>query len=108
MTSPRRGLKLDNADMSKVVHLGHNDMEYESCLGNQKIKVVNDLGVIISSTLNSEAQCAKAVKLANATFGVIKRTFVFTDKEIMLPLSKSLIRPKLAYCIQALLTYAKT
>jgi len=60
-----------------------------------------DLGVIIDKTLKSSKQCAKAAGAANAVLGMIKQTFLCKSKELILQLYKSLIRPKLEYCIQA-------
>jgi len=66
-----------------------------------------DLGVIIDKTLKSSKQCAKAASAANAVLGMIKRTFLCKSKELILQLYKSLIRPKLEYCIQAWRPYFK-
>ena len=69
-----------------------NNMESEYYLGNQKLTVENeeaDLGVIISNTLKSKAQCVKAVQLANAKLAMIKRTFICKSNKIILPPYKS-------------------
>lgn len=60
-----------------------------------------DLGVTIDKNLKVRNQCVKAVKSANSTLGMIKRTFITRDTDILLPIYKSLVRPKLEYCIQA-------
>jgi len=41
------------------------------------------------------------VKSANKTLGMISRTFMYKNNVTMLQLYKSLVRPKLEYCIQA-------
>ena len=46
-------------------------------------------------------QCVSAVKKANMTLGMIKRHIVSRDKDTIVRLYKSLVRPKLEYCIQA-------
>ena len=46
-------------------------------------------------------QCLKAAKKGNKTLGMIKRTFACRSKNIMVKLYKSLVRPKLEYCVQA-------
>jgi len=59
-----------------------------------------DLGVIIQSDLKCSQQCLKAVSTANKVFGMIKRSFSIRDKEIILQLYMSLVRPHLEYSIQ--------
>ena len=69
-------------------------------LRNDKLNEVDeerDLWVIMQSTL----KCAKVVKSANATLGVINRTFMCINKEVIILLYKTLVRPKLEFCIQA-------
>ena len=57
--------------------------------------------IIIDESLKCRKQCAKAVNAANATLGMIKRSFVNREKPTILSLYKSVVRPKLEYCIQA-------
>src|SRR6218665_334478 len=45
-------------------------------------------------------QCAEASKKANSTLGMIRMTIVTTNKDTILRLYKSLVRPQLEYCIQ--------
>jgi|SRR6218665_400152 len=45
-------------------------------------------------------QYAEAANQANATLGMIRRTIVTRDKDTILRLYKSLVRPQLEYCIQ--------
>ena len=42
-----------------------------------------------------------AIKTANATLGMIKRTIKSRSKNVILRLYKALVRPKLEYCVQA-------
>ncbi len=51
-------------------------------------------------------QCAQVVKQANSLLGLIKRIITCRNKEVLLPLYKFLIRPKLEYCIQAWRSYS--
>ena len=60
-----------------------------------------DLGVIIQSDLKCSSQCIKAVNTANRVLGMIERTFSVRDKDIILQLYKSLVRPHLEYSVQA-------
>ena len=57
--------------------------------------------IIVAQTLKFSSQCVAAAKSANKTLGMINRTFVNKDKEVMLRLYQTLVRPKLEYCVQA-------
>src|ERR1043165_7009490 len=46
-------------------------------------------------------------KKANSTLGMIRRTIVTRDKDTILMLYKSLVRPQLEYCIQVWSPYMK-
>src|SRR5579872_2216926 len=66
----------------------------------KQFKVVTEekyLGVIVNQDLKVANQCAVAVKAANRTLGLIKRTFSSINKDIIVALYKSLIRPHLEY-----------
>ena len=45
--------------------------------------------------------CAKAAKTANNVLGIIRRSFINKRVDIILPLYKSLVHPRLEYCVQA-------
>src|SRR6218665_2480268 len=59
-----------------------------------------DLGVIMHRSAKPSKQCAEASKKANSTLGMISRTIVTRDKDTILRLYKSLVRPQLEYYIQ--------
>ena len=95
---------VDNVDKCVVMHVGSNNVNNSYVLGNQELKSSNkekDLGVIMDSTLKFSEQCNAAVKNANRTLGLIKRTIKSRSKEVIVKLYKSLVRPKLEYCVQA-------
>ena len=56
-----------------------------------------DLGVIIDKDLKFHRQAAAAVKKANSSLGIIKKSFTFLDEETLPLLFKSLVRPHLEY-----------
>ena len=59
------------------------------------------MGVIVQRSMKPSRQCAEAAKKANKILGMISRNIVSRDREIILRLYKSLVRPHLEYCIQA-------
>ena len=80
---------LFNTDKIKVMHFVFNNKEVDYVLGNQRVDAVEeqrDLGVIIDKSLKSSRQCAKAAAAANAVLGMIRRTFLCKDKELILQL----------------------
>jgi len=61
-----------------------------------------DLRVQICNNLKVEYQCTStAVNKQNRILGIISRNFVYKNKENLLRLHKSLVRPHLEYCVQA-------
>jgi len=56
--------------------------------------------VIMQSDLKCSSQCIKAVNTVNRILGMIKRTISVRDKDIILQLFKSLVRPHLEYSVQ--------
>ena len=45
--------------------------------------------------------------LSNQMLGLISRTITYKEKELILPLYKTIVRPHLEYCIQAWRPYHK-
>ena len=96
------GMKF-NVDKCKVLHIGHNNINYQYTIDNRPMKVVfeeKDLGVIVTSDLKSHKQCVEQCKKANRILGFIFRYFEFKSKDIILQLYKSLVRPLLEYAVQ--------
>ena len=63
----------------------------------ESTSVEKDLGVHVDKDLNFDFHVAGAVKKANRMVGRISRFLVNKDKDIMIPLFKSLVRPTLEY-----------
>src|SRR6218665_1632722 len=79
-------------------------------MGDKVLKVSEeerDLGVIMHRSVKPSRQCAEASKKANSTLGMIRRTIVTRDKDTILRLYKSLVRPQLEHCIQVWSPYLK-
>ena len=97
-------LMLFNNDKCKVMHMGVRNTSVEYYMNGIKLEDIEeeqDLGIIVQNNLKCAKQCAKAVKQANKTLGIIKRTFRHLNQQILLLLFKSLVRPHLEYCVQA-------
>ena len=93
-----------NADKRKVLHFGHNDGQVRSVMDGNILEYVEeerDLGVIVEKNLKVDKQCAKAAKTANIVLGMMRRSFINNGVDIILPLYKSLVCPRLGYCVQA-------
>ena len=59
-----------------------------------------DLGVLIDKSLKFSEQCNSVAKSANNILGMIKKNITCKNKSIIIKLYKSLVRPKLEYCVQ--------
>lgn len=59
---------------------------------------IRDLRVLIDAKLTLKEHIAAQVAKANRTLGIIRRTFTYMDKNTLVLLFKSLVRPHLDYC----------
>ena len=76
-------------------------MRHEYKLGSRTLeasKWKKDVGVIINDDLKPSLQCARAAAKANQVLGQIARGVSYRDKETMLRLYKTYVRPHLEYC----------
>src|SRR6218665_1592372 len=92
------------------MHMGKGNQELSYVMGGKVLKVSEeerDLGVIMHRSAKPSRQCAEASKKAYSTLGMIRRTIVTRDKDEILRLYKSLVRPQLEYCIQVWSRYLK-
>ena len=89
----------------KVMHLGKNNTRrnYEMVDSNNKVhtleetEVEKDLGVHIDSKLTFATHCQEKVNKANKILGYIRHTFKHIEKDSLLLLYKSLVRPHLEF-----------
>ena len=99
-----------NVDKCTVMHFGHKNQQNEYSLGNNSLKISaseRDLGIIIDSSGKFSEQCNAAVKNANTTLGMIRRSITCKSKDIIVRLYKALVRPKLEYCVQVWRPYLR-
>ena len=90
-----------NVDKCHILHLGKDNMKYEYQLGGMTLetsKYEKDVGVIINDDLKPSLQCARAAAKANQVLGQITRGVCYRDKDTMLKLYKTYVRPHLEYC----------
>ena len=79
-------------------------MNYQYVMGGQLLESVNevrDLGVQFTTDLKPSRQCQLAYTTASRVLGMIGRTISYKNREIMLRLNKSLVRPHLEFCVSA-------
>jgi hypothetical protein len=100
-----------NVDKCSVLHMGKTNTKCEYEISSKQLKTSQterDLGVLVDSKMKFSEHCNGAVNNANAVLGMIRRTITCKSKDIISRLYKTLVRPKLEYCIQAWRPYLKT
>ena len=84
----------------QVLHLGYHNLHPVYTLGDsllQSCNQVKDLGVIMSSNLDSTAHCAEIASRATARIGVLFRSFSTKDHRVLVLAYTVYIRPILEY-----------
>ena len=66
-----------------------------------------DLGLTVSAEMKVSEQCGIAAAKGNQILGLIRRNIVYKERELIIPLYKTIVRPHLEYCIQAWRPYCK-
>ena len=80
-----------NIDKCKVMHIGLKNQKHNYIMSESPLAAVaqeKDIGVIVHESLKPASQCVEAVKKANKTLGLIKRSFSFKSKDIIVSLYK--------------------
>ena len=86
------------------MHLGKNNPRYKYTIKGIQIAEMEsekDLGVWIDSSLKPSLQCEQAAKNANRVLSLIGKNFHYRTKSTLIPLYKSLARPKLEFAVAA-------
>ena len=92
-----------NLEKCKVMHIGHKNVNANYSLLGRDVSTCQqekDLGVVITNDLQPTKQCIEVEKKAQKVLGYIKRQFKSRNKDVILSLYKSLVRPHLEYAVQ--------
>ena len=99
-----------NFGKCKCIHIGFGIMDEEykmedAVLGRTTQE--KDSGVTFSADMKVSEQCGIAASKGNKILGLIRRTIIYKEKQLIVPLYKAIVRPHLEYCIQAWRSYRK-
>ena len=101
---------LFNFGKCKCLHTGHGNEDAQYTMGDTVLNTTlkeKDLGLTISADMKVSEQCGIAAAKGNQILGLIRRIIVYKEKELIIPLYKTIVRPHLEYCIQAWRPYRK-
>ena len=101
---------LFNYGKCKCLHTGHGNEDAQYTMGDTVLNTTvkeKDLGLTISADMKVSEQCAIAAAKGNQILGLIRRNIVYKEKELIILLYKTIVRPHLEYCIQAWRPYRK-
>ena len=93
-----------NEDKCATMHIGLHNQKQDYILNNKAIKKSDcekDLGVLVSNDLKLAKHVAAVAFKANRVVGIIKKNFEFLDKETIVSLHLTLVRPILEYAVQS-------
>jgi ribonuclease P/MRP protein subunit RPP40 len=82
-------LMLFNVDKCKVMHFGYNNSKSTYGMNGKDLEEISeerDLGMIVQQDLKWSKQCSKSVSTANRILGMIKRSFCYLSKDVLLKL----------------------
>ena len=103
-----------NVNKCKILHVGRNNPRHEYYMKVNKdtcrVDVCNeekDLGITFDEKLSFDIHINSCINKANKMIGLIKRTFLFLDKDTFNRLYKALVRPHLEYGISIWSPYLK-
>ena len=92
------------------IHIGYGNMDEEYKMGIAvlgRTTQEKDVGVTFSTDMKVSEQCGIAASNGNQILGLIRRTIMYKEKQLIIPLYKTIVRPHLECCIQAWKPYRK-
>ena len=100
----RKWAMVFNQEKCKVMHLGRSNPKYTYSMNGVALNETHeekDLGIWVDSSLKPSMQCEVAAKSANRILGLINKSFHYRTKNTLVPLFKTLVRPKLEFSAAA-------
>ena len=94
---------LFNIGKCKCIHIGHGNMDEEYKMGDAVLGRTTKK----SADMKVLQHCGIAASKGNQILGLIRRTIMYKEKQLIVPLYKAIVRPHLEYCIQAWRPYRK-
>ena len=101
---------LFNYGKCKCLHSRHENEDAQYKMGDTVLNTTlkeKDLGLTINADMKVSKQCGIAAAKGDQILGLIRRNIVYNEKELIIPLYKTIVRPHLEYCIQAWRPYRK-
>ncbi len=89
-----------NVNKCHILQLHTRNPKFDYEMNGTKLESVKDLGVTIASSLKFSQQCKNAAGKANRMLGFINKSFSLKNKDEILPLYISLVKPHLEYAVQ--------
>ena len=99
-----------NFGKCKCIQIGHGNMDEEYKMGEAVLGRTTQekfLGVTFSADMKVSEQCVIVASKGNQILGLIRRTIMCKEKQLIVPLYKAIFIPHLEYCIQAWRQYRK-
>ncbi len=92
-----------NLNKCQILQVGSRNIKNSYEMHGTKIKrvhLVKDLAITVTSNLKFSQQCNEFVKKSNRMMSLIKRKFSLKNKDVILSLLSSILRPHLEYTVQ--------
>ena len=89
-----------NESKCKVMHYGKTNLKADYNIGGVvEVSEEKDLGVTFDQQLSFDINASKVVAGANSRLGLINRHFGHLETKPFMNLYKTLVRPKVEYCM---------
>ena len=97
-------LKFNTKDRKcKVMHIGKNNPQNQYHMGDDLLPAVDsekDLGILFSRSLDFGDHITSCINKATSCIAWVTRSVISREREVMLKIYKSMIRPHIEYCVQ--------